>query len=68
VKNETTEIISSNSLPSQESSDKIDWGQANLSLIDSIFSLLVNIQDHTYEFETNLDDRIAKRLKAYCEG
>jgi hypothetical protein len=60
------EIASSSSL--EDSSDKMRWGQANLSLIDNIFSLLVNIQDHTYEFETNLEDRIIKRLKAYCEG
>lgn len=45
-----------------------EWGKhANLTLIEGIFSLLVTSEDHTYEFETNLEDRIEQRLRSYCQ-
>jgi len=41
---------------------RVEWVQANLSLIDGMFSLLVSTADHSYEFETNREERIAKKL------
>jgi hypothetical protein len=61
-------VVNANSKSKNDRSLKVEWAQANLSLIDSIFSLLVSSADHSYEFETDREESIAKKLQGCIEA
>jgi len=50
VASKDKKVVLQSKIESTDDSIKSQWKQANLNLIDDTFSLLINTEDHTYEF------------------